>query len=143
MSAPSILMNPSDRALLLVDQQAGLAFAVSLIDRQRLLNNVVALARTPSVFKIPVIATTSASEVHSGPLAPAIGSVLPGVTSVERRNMNSWENETVRAMIVATKRRNLLFSGLLTEACVSFPVMHWRGADKTQFRQFLAGLSEK
>jgi nicotinamidase-related amidase len=45
------------------------------------------------------------------------------VTPIERRNMNSWEDETVRAMIVATKRRKLLVSGLLTEACVSFPVL--------------------
>jgi nicotinamidase-related amidase len=123
MSAPSILMDPSDCALVLVDQQAGLAFGVSSIDRQTLLNNVIALARTASVFKIPVIATTSASKVYSGPLMPAIHSVLPGVTPIERRNMNSWEDETVRAMIVATKRRKLLVSGLLTEACVSFPVL--------------------
>jgi nicotinamidase-related amidase len=123
MSARSILMDPSDCALVLVDQQAGLAFGVSSIDRQTLLNNVIALARTASVFKIPVIATTSASKVYSGPLMPAIRSVLPDVTSIERRNMNSWEDETVRAMIVATKRRKLLVSGLLTEACVSFPVL--------------------
>jgi nicotinamidase-related amidase len=123
MSASSILMDPSDCALLLVDQQAGLAFGVGSIDRQTLLNNVVALARTASIFKIPVIATTSASKVYSGPLMPAIRSVLPGVTSIERRNMNSWEDETVRATIVATKRRKLLVSGLLTEACVSFPVL--------------------
>src|SRR5580658_2189906 len=123
MSAPSILMDPSDCALVLVDQQAGLAFGVSSIDRQTLLNNVIALARTASVFKIAVIATTSASKVYSGPLMPAIRSVLPDVTSIERRNMNSWEDETVRAAIVATKRRKLLVSGLLTEACVSFPVL--------------------
>jgi nicotinamidase-related amidase len=123
MSARSILMDPSECALVLVDQQAGLAFGVSSIDRQTLLNNVIALARTASAFEIPVIATTSASKVYSGPLMPAIRSVLPGVTSIERRNMNSWEDETVRAMIVATKRRKLLVSGLLTEACVSFPVL--------------------
>jgi nicotinamidase-related amidase len=123
MSARSILIDPSDCALVLIDQQAGLAFGVGSIDRQMLLNNVVALARTASIFKIPVIATTSASKVYSGPLMPAVRSVLPGVTSIERRNMNSWEDETVRATILATKRRKLLFSGLLTEACVSFPVL--------------------
>jgi nicotinamidase-related amidase len=39
--------------LVLVDQQAGLAFGVGSIDRQMLLNNVIALARTATVFGMP------------------------------------------------------------------------------------------
>ena len=54
---------------------------------------------------------------------PAIQAVLPSVTAIERRNMNLWEDETVRAAVVETGRRRLLISGLLTEACVSFPVL--------------------
>jgi hypothetical protein len=42
------LLVPEECALLLVDQQAGLAFGVGSIDRQTLLNNVIALARTGS-----------------------------------------------------------------------------------------------
>jgi nicotinamidase-related amidase len=37
--------------------------------------------------------------------------------------MNSWEDDGVRAAVQATQRRRLLVSGLLTEACVSFPVL--------------------
>jgi nicotinamidase-related amidase len=109
--------------LLLIDQQAGLAFGVSSIDRQVLLGNVVALARTAVVFSIPVVVTTSASKVYSGPLMPAIRSVLPAAQPLERRNMNSWEDDGVRAAVQGTQRRRLLVSGLLTEACVSFPVV--------------------
>jgi nicotinamidase-related amidase len=123
MTAPSVLIQPADCALLLIDQQAGLAFGVGSIDRQVLLNNVMALARTAVVFSVPAIVTTSASKVYSGPLMPAIRAVLPAVQSLERRNMNSWEDEGVRAAVVATQRRRLLVSGLLTEACVSFPVL--------------------
>lgn len=39
---PLQLLEPKDCALLLVDQQAGLAFGVGSIDRQVLMNNVVA-----------------------------------------------------------------------------------------------------
>jgi nicotinamidase-related amidase len=123
MTSPSVLIQPADCALLLIDQQAGLAFGVGSIDRQVLLNNVIALARTTVVFSVPVIVTTSASKVYSGPLMPAIRAVLPAVQSLERRNMNSWEDEDVRAAVVATQRRRLLVSGLLSEACVSFPVL--------------------
>src|SRR5271170_3597262 len=119
MSAVGGLIIPSECALLLVDQQAGLAFGVGSVDRQVLLNNAIALARTATVFTLPVIVSTSASKVYSGPLMPAIHSVLPDVQVIERRNMNLWEDDAARGAVVKTGRRRLLVSGLLTEACVS------------------------
>jgi nicotinamidase-related amidase len=123
MNGPASLIQPAQCALLLVDHQAGLAFGVGSSDRQVLLNNAVALAKTAIAFGIPVVASTSASKVYSGPLMPAIQAVLPGLKSIERRNMNVWEDEGARAAILNTQRRRLLVSGLLTEACVSFPVL--------------------
>jgi nicotinamidase-related amidase len=118
-----ILMEPKDCALILVDQQAGLAFGVGSADRQTLLNNVIALARTATVFNLPIVASTSATKVYSGPLMPAVQAAIPEVVAIDRRNMNVWEDDAVRAAIVATGRRKLIFSGLLTEACVTFPVL--------------------
>ena len=123
MNTPASLIEPAQCALLLVDQQAGLAFGVGSSDRQVLLNNAVALARTAIAFSIPVVASTSASKVYSGPLMPAIQAALPGVKSIERRNMNVWEDDVARAAVLNTRRRRLLVSGLLTEACVTFPVL--------------------
>jgi hypothetical protein len=68
-----------------------------------LLNNVIALA----------------SEIF---VDVANLSCTPGIVDPRRRNMNVWEDDAVRAAIVATGRRKLIFSGLLTEACVTFPV---------------------
>lgn len=123
MSDTLPLLTPAECALLLIDQQAGLAFGVGSVDRQVLLNNTIAMARTATVFGLPVIVSTSASKVYSGPLMPAIHAVLPGVPVIERRNMNLWEDEAARTAVVNTGRRRLLVSGLLTEACVSFPVL--------------------
>jgi nicotinamidase-related amidase len=117
------LLTPSECALVMVDQQAGLAFGVGSVDRQVLLNNAIALARTAIVFGLPVVVSTSASKVYSGPLMPPIRAVLPNVQVIERRNMNLWEDEAARAAVVKTGRRRLLVSGLLTEACVSFTVL--------------------
>lgn len=117
------LLEPAQPAVLMIDQQAGLAFGVGSTDRQVLLSNMVALAKTAKAFKLPVIASTSASKVYSGPMMPAIQSVMPEVTSIERRNMNVWEDDAVRAAIARTGRKTLLVSGLLTEACISFPVL--------------------
>lgn len=117
------LLTPTDCALVLVDVQAGLAFATASSDRQVLRSNAVALARTAVAFDVPVVVSTSASKVYSGPLIPPLRAVLPDVTPIERRNMNLWEDEAAKAAIVATGRRTLVIAGLLTEACVSFPVL--------------------
>jgi nicotinamidase-related amidase len=68
MSAAGLLLKPKECVMLLVDFQAGLGFAVESIPRQLVLNNAVGLARTAVAFQSPVIASTSASRVYSGPL---------------------------------------------------------------------------
>jgi nicotinamidase-related amidase len=117
------LLKPQDCALLLVDFQAGLGFGVESIGRQIVLNNAVALAKTAVAFNVPVVASTSASRVYSGPLFPAIQAALPAVKPIERRNMNVWEDDAARGAVIATGRKRLIVAGLLTEACVSFPVL--------------------
>jgi len=119
----SSLLQPSDCALVLVDFQAGLAFGVESNARQVVLANAIALARTAVVFGVPVVASTSASRVYSGPLIPSLQAVLPTTTAIERKNMNLWEDDTARSAVLATKRKRLLVAGFLTEACVSFAVV--------------------
>jgi nicotinamidase-related amidase len=75
------LLTPDRCVLALIDQQAGLAFGVGSIDRQVLLNNSVALAKTAQAFGVPTIISTSASKVYSGPLMPAIARRYPEARS--------------------------------------------------------------
>ncbi len=123
METPGPLIAPADCAVVFADQQAGLAFAVQSMDRQVLLNNSIALARTAGVFGLPVVASTSASKVYSGPLMPALQAAMPDVVAIERRSMNVWEDEAARTAIKNTGRRRLLVSGLLTEGCINFLVL--------------------
>lgn len=122
MTATS-LRTPQDCALVLVDEQAGLAFAVGSADRQLLRSNTVGLARTARAFDIPIVVSTSASKVYSGPLMPPLRAALPGIEPIERRSMNLWEDDAARNAVIATGRPVLIVAGLLTEACVSFPVL--------------------
>jgi nicotinamidase-related amidase len=117
------LIQPGECVLVLVDLQAGLAFGVSSENRQTLVNNAIALARTALVFGLPVVVSTSASKVYSGPFMPAIAKMLPSVQPIERRNMNVWEDDAARAAVVAAGKQRLLVAGMLTEACVSFTVL--------------------
>jgi nicotinamidase-related amidase len=123
MSGTDQLLQPNQCALLLIDQQAGLAFGVGSLDRQTLLNNTIALVKTAAVFGVPVVVSTSASRVYSGPLMPAVHAALPDVPIIERRSMNVWEDDAARAAVVNTGRPRLIMSGLLTEACVTFAAL--------------------
>lgn len=123
MDTPDNFLTPQNCALVLLDQQAGLAFGVQSIDRQVLINNAVALLETAVAFALPIVVSTSASKVYSGPLLPELQALIPGHPVIERKNMNVWEDAAGQAAIVATGRRKLLFAGMLTEACVSFAVL--------------------
>jgi nicotinamidase-related amidase len=136
MTGSQTLLKPGDCTLLLVDFQAGLGFGVESIERQVLLNNAIALARTAVTFAVPVVASTSASRVYSGPMFPALQAVLSNVKPIERRSMNAWEDDSARAAVIATGRKRLIVAGLLTEACVSFPVL---SALEEGFEVFVVG----
>jgi len=123
MSATDTLLKPEDCAMLLVDFQAGLGFGIESMPRQVVLNNAIALARTATAFKIPVIASTSASRVYSGSLLPGLQEALPSLKAIERKSMNVWEDDAVRNAVVAAKRQRLIVAGFLTEACVSFSAL--------------------
>jgi len=123
VAATDMLLKPEDCAMLLVDFQAGLGFGVESASRQVLLNNAVALAHTAAAFDVPVVVSTSASRVYSGPLLPVLQDALPSVKTIERKNMNVWEDDTARSAVLATGRKRLIVAGFLTEACVSFPAL--------------------
>jgi nicotinamidase-related amidase len=128
MDLSNALLSPENCALVLVDQQAGLAFGVESIDRQSMLSNTVALVKTALAFALPLVVSTSATKVYSGPVMPAIRSLIPDQPVLDRRSMNVWEDDAVASAIAATGRRKLLISGLLTEACVTFAALSARVA---------------
>jgi nicotinamidase-related amidase len=136
MSETTGLLKPEECAMLLVDFQAGLGFGVESMPRQVLIHNAVALARTAVAFKVPVVASTSATRVYSGPLLPALQEALPSVKAIERRSMNVWEDDTAKNAVLATNRKRLIIAGFLTEACVSFPAL---SALKDGFEVFVVG----
>ncbi|MGF6178768.1 hypothetical protein [Ensifer sp. 4252] len=84
--------DPDESLLLIVDQQAGLAFGVGSGDRQLLLGSTAALAKTARIFNLPTVVSTSAPKAYSRPLMPTISSVIPKVPVIERRNANARED---------------------------------------------------
>src|SRR5215468_450345 len=111
VATTNTLLRPETCAMLLVDFQSGLGFGVESASRQLLLNNAVALARTATAFGVPVVVSTSASRVYSGPLLPPLQDALPAIQAIERKPMNVWEDDTARNAVVATGRKRLIVAG--------------------------------
>lgn len=117
------LLTPDNSVLLMIDYQPQMAFGVANIDRQTLKNNVVGLAKSAKLFKVPTILTSVETEGFSGYVFPELLDVFPSQNIIERSSMNSWDSENVRNSIAETKRKKLLLAGLWTEVCINMPAL--------------------
>ncbi len=111
------LLTPQNSQLIIIDQQPQMAFGVQSIDRQTLKNNVVALAKSAKVFKVPTTITTVETESFSGHTYPELLAVFPDHKILERTSMNSWDDQNVRDALAANGRKKVVVAGLWTEVC--------------------------
>jgi len=124
MSKPYVRLNKDDVAVLLVDHQTGLLSLVRDIDPDKFKNNVLALADIARYFQLPTILTTSFEEGPNGPLVPELKELFPDAPYIARPGqINAWDNEDFVAAVKATGKKQLLVAGVVTEVCVSFPVL--------------------
>lgn len=117
------LLKPDNSVLLMIDYQPQMAFGVANIDRQTLKNNVLGLAKSALLFKVPTILTSVETEGFSGYVFPELLDIFPNQDIIERSSMNSWDSESVRKTIAATKRKKLILAGLWTEVCINMPAL--------------------
>ncbi len=117
------LIKPDDIAIVLIDHQPQMLFGVQSIDKQTLINNSAALAKTAKVFNVPVVLSTVAAKAFSGPLIPQVQSVYPEITPIDRTSMNAWDDAEFRKAIEATGRKRFVIAALWTEVCLVMPVI--------------------
>ena len=118
------LLTPKNSVLLLIDYQPPQIFTTKSMDRQQMINNVVALTKIAKNFDVPIILTTvNVSNGVNADTIPQLRSVIPDVRSYDRTTINSWEDEQVLNAIKATGRRKLIMAALWTEACLLFPAI--------------------
>lgn len=117
------LLTPNNCVLILIDHQPQMFFGVESASRQTIINNVVGLAKTANIFKVPTILTTVAAKSFSGPLIPELQAVFPAQTPIDRTSMNSWEDKNFVAAVEKTGRKKLVIAALWTEVCLAFPAI--------------------
>ena len=97
--------------------------SVSSGDRNRMVDNVVALVETAKLYEIPIVLST-VNVAITGDAIPALQSVLAGVRSIDRSTINAWEDRSgVPRGGEGDPSRKLIIAALWTEACLLSPTL--------------------
>lgn len=118
------LLTPMNAALLIIDFQPVQVASIVSMERRELIANVVAVARTATLYGVPVVlSTVNVASGRNAPTVRQLQEVLPGVAPVDRTAINAWEDEDFVAAVKATGRRKLIMVALWTEVCLAFPAL--------------------
>jgi nicotinamidase-related amidase len=118
------LLTPQNAALLVIDYQPGQFGAVTSIDRDLLLENIVSTAKIAKLFGLPIVHSTI--NVTSGlaePTVPELAELLVDNPPIDRTSINAWEDADFLSAVRATGRRKLILCALWTEMCMAFPAL--------------------
>jgi len=114
----SRLLNPTNSALILIDYQPEMVFAVGSMDGTMLINNAVGLAKAAELFNVPIIMTSVAAKSFSGSIIEQLQNVVTQKPYIDRTTMNAWEDERVVDAVKKTGRKKIILAGLWTEVCI-------------------------
>lgn len=117
-------LDKNEAAVLLIDHQTGLINLVQDYTPNEFKNNILALADIAKFFKLPTVLTTSFETGPNGPIVPELKTILPDAAYIPRPGqINAWDNEDFVKAIKATKRKQLILAGVVTDVCVVFPAL--------------------
>jgi nicotinamidase-related amidase len=126
MSASSTdkgLLTPENCVVIFIDHQPQTLFGICDIDRQKLLNNALILAKAAKIFEVPVILTAVRSKGFNGNITPQLLDLFPDQTPIERSSMNAWDSKEFTAAVKESGRKNLLIAALWSEVCLAMPAL--------------------
>jgi nicotinamidase-related amidase len=113
-------------AMLLIDHQVGTMGWVKSIPLDELKRNVLLLAKTARILKLPVVLTSSMEDHAQGPLLSELGQILPDAFAARIRRagiVNAMDDENFAAAAKATGRRKLIIAGVTNDVCTVFPAL--------------------
>ena len=118
------LLTPENASLLVIDYQPPQINTLRSMDASILIANVVALAKTAKLFKLPMILSTVGVKTGLNPdTVPAVKEAMSGATWIDRTSINAWEDADFVKAVEATGRRKLIMGALWTEVCLAYPAL--------------------
>src|SRR6266540_5349249 len=113
-------------ALLLSDHQVGTMGWVKSIPLEELKRNVLLLAQTARILKLPVVLTSSMEDHAQGPLLSDLESILPAAFAARIKRVgivDAMDDGNFAAAVKATGRRKLILAGVTNDVCTVFPAL--------------------
>jgi nicotinamidase-related amidase len=117
------LLTPKDHALILIDFQSQMSFAIHSIDVVLLRNNAAMVANAAAGFKVPTILTTVAEKTFSGPMFSEITEPFHNQRMLDRTSMNAWEDAAVIKQVNEIGLNRIVLAGLWTGVCILGPAL--------------------
>jgi nicotinamidase-related amidase len=113
-------------AMLLIDHQIGTMSWVKSIPLDELKRNVLLLAKTARILKLPVVLTSSMEDHAQGPLLSELDQILPDAFAARIKRVgivNAMDDESFAAAVKATGRNKLMIAGVTNDVCTVFPAL--------------------
>jgi nicotinamidase-related amidase len=120
------LLRPEDSILVLIDHQAYQFTNLNSHEPTMIINNVIGLAKTAKIFKVPTILSTVLEE-RGGYLIKGVQDVFPEQKPINRTLINAWEDSKFTDAVKKHVRKQLIVAGLFTEICVAMPAIQALG----------------
>jgi nicotinamidase-related amidase len=118
------LLTPQNSALVVIDYQPSQSQAVTSIDHDLLVRNIVSVARLAKTYGLPIVlSTVNVAANGQPPTIPELRDVLSDLAEIDRTQINSWEDTEFREAVEATGRKKLVVAALWTEVCLAFPTL--------------------
>ncbi|HKE26777.1 MAG TPA: hydrolase [Bryobacteraceae bacterium] len=116
------LLTPKNSALIIIDYQPVQVNSIGSMDRQKLIDNIVGVAKIGLSYGLPIVHTTL--NVKTGlnkPPIPQLSKILKGIPTIDRTSINAWEDREFVEAVTAMGRKKLIMTALWTEASLTFP----------------------
>lgn len=129
-------LSPDRAVAIFIDNQTGLMASVQSAHPELLKQAMLALRDAAAIYKLPVILTASdpANPQGPGPMLPELTDVFPQSKVIARTAIGAWDDPAFVSAVKATKRDQLIMSGIATDAGVAFTAL---GARRDGYEVFV------
>lgn len=120
-----------DQAIMVFfDSQTGLMASAESLHPELLKQATLALRDVAHIYRLPVILTASdpSNPQGPGPLLPQLTDAFPDSQVIARTSIGAWDDRRFVSAVETTHRRQLILSGIATDAGIAFTALGARRA---------------
>src|ERR1700739_1441320 len=103
------LLTPKNSTRIVIDYQPLQVSTIKSMDRDKLIQNIVAVAKAGRAFNLPIVhSTVNVKTGRSRPPPAPLRKVLGGLPTFDRTSINAWEDVEFVQAVKAAGRKKLI-----------------------------------